>query len=143
VSNQTTTPLQTLRTQLLQRWRQFPPERLDELDAELDAALTQAQAAKPEMLTVMNPVSRPLRLRLAVLVSDRDLDPLYRLEWAELAVSDRGRCYLVYRRRDGGDYAIEWSPSTTLPASMADDLSDVLALALLEDDGDGDGNEAV
>jgi hypothetical protein len=128
--------LQHLLDQLLQRWRQFPPDRLAELSGELETALAEAGNAQPELLTVMNPTSRPLRLRLAVLVSDRDLDTFYRQEWAELAVSDRGRCYLVYRRRGGGDYAIEWSPATTLPASMAGELSEVLALALLEGDAD-------
>ena len=109
-----------------------------ELESELEAALESAKTADAEMMTVMNPVSRPLRLRLAVLVSDAGLDTFYRQEWAELAVSHQGRCYLVYRRRDGGSYAIEWSPATTIPATMAGQLSDVLALAILEGDGDDD-----
>ena len=92
--------------------------------------------AQPEVLTVMNPVSRPVHLRLAALVSDKDLDTMYQQEWGELAVSHEGRCYLVYRRRDGGDYAIEWSPNTNLPATMMTRLSEPLAAALLGGDGD-------
>lgn len=133
------TPLQRLRTQLLQRWQHFPVEHSVALDTELQSALEQAAAAKPEVITVMNPTSRPQRLRLAVLVSDTALDSLYHREWAELAVSDKGVLYLVYRRSDGGDYAVEWSSATPIPTSMLDHLSESLALALFEqDDSDHD-----
>ena len=87
-------------------------------------------------MTVMNPVSRPMRLRLAVLVSDAGLDRMYRQEWAELSLDRDGRCYLVYRRGDGGAYAIEWSPATTVPESMMKALPESLARAMLEGDTD-------
>lgn len=128
--------LARLCAQLLQRWHAFPADQRAALEEELNAALATAAAAKAELLTVMNPTSRPQRLRLATLVSDASLDSMYRREWAELAVSDAGRCYLVYRRRDGGDYAVEWSPATSLPTPMTGLLSEPLALAMLGTDAD-------
>ena len=130
------TPLERLRAQLLARWRAFPEDQHEALDALLAAGLDEAEAAPAEVITVMNPVSRPARLRLAALVSDAGLDRMYRQEWAELSVSDRGHCYLVYRRRDGARYAIEWSPATSIPESMMSALPDVLALAMLDGDTD-------
>ena len=130
------TPLALLRAQLLQRWRNFPEDKSEQLDLELKEALNRAADSEPELVTVMNPVSRPQRLRLAVLVTDADLDTMYQQEWGELAVSDTGRCYLIYRRRENSDYAIEWSPSTSIPTTMMNGLSDPLATALLESDGD-------
>jgi len=121
-----------LREQVLQRWTEFP--EADAFDQALREVLVQAAEAVPEVLTVSTPTSRPMRLRLAVLAVDRNLDPFYQREWAELAVSDRGVCYLVYRRRDGGHYAIEWSPSTVLPGTMNQQLPDLLAMAMLEGD---------
>lgn len=132
------TPLQRLRAQLLGRWEHFPSEWSDVLDLELTAALERASASQSEVITVMNPTSRPLHLRLAALVSDAGLDIMYKQEWAEFSVSDHGRCYLVYRRRAGEDYAIEWSPTTTMPASMLSLLSEPLARAILGGDGDDD-----
>jgi len=131
-----TTPLALLRAQLLQRWQSFPEDKSKQLDLELQEALERAAGSEPELVTVMNPVSRPQRLRLAVLVTDADLDTMYQREWGELAVSDAGRCYLIYRRREDGDYAIEWSPATSIPTTMMNRLSDPLATALLESDGD-------
>lgn len=127
-------PLAQLCNSLLQRWRAFPQTQRAALEAELGAALTAAAAAEPELITVMNPTSRPQRLRLAVLVSDASLDTMYAREWAELSVSSDGHCYLVYRRRDGGDYAVEWSPATALPTAMSGLLSEPLALALYGSD---------
>ena len=126
--------LQNLRAQLLQRWDNFPLDQSTALDELLSESLCIAQTTKPEIITVMNPISRPQRLQLATLVSDKGLDTLYELEWAELAVSSLGHCYLIYRRRDGGDYAIKWSPATNLPATMASRLPECLAMAMLEDD---------
>ena len=130
--------IERLLRQLLQRWTQFPDEQLQALRELLSDALTRACSAEPQVLTVTNPVSRPQRLRLATLVSDPGLDTMYQREWAELAVSSRGDCYLVYRRLDGGDYAIEWSPATTLPTTMFAQLPECLALALLDSDNDPD-----
>ena len=132
------TPAARLRSQLLTRWRAFPESERGALDALLDGALERAAAAEAEVLTVMNPVSRPQRLRLAVIVGEGDLDSMYHNEWAELSVSHEGRCYLVYRRRDGGDYAVEWSPATMLPPTLMRRLPDPLATALLEGDVDGE-----
>ena len=127
--------LARLRAQVLARWRAFPDARRGELDALLAGALTRAAAADPEVLTVMDPTSRPQRLRLAIVVAEADLDSFYHNEWAELAVSHDGRLFLVYRRRDGGDYAVTWSQATTVPAPIMRALPDVLAVALLESDG--------
>lgn len=126
--------LDRLRARILARWTEFPPADRPQLDAVLEDALSRAACAPREVLTVAGVSTHPLPLRLAVLVSDAELDTMYRQEWAELSVSDGGRCYLVYRRRDGGDYAVEWTPATTLPESMARALPDVLALALLGGD---------
>ena len=135
------TAMQRLRTQLLQRWTRFPAAPRAALDELLRDGLARAATAASETITVTSPVSRSQRLRLATLVSDRALDAMYQQEWAELAVSSSGRCYLIYRRRDGGDYAIEWSPSTTLPTTMTALLPDELALAMLE--GDDEENDPV
>ena len=127
--------LARLRTQVLARWNVFPDTLRDELDALLAGALEKAAAAPPEILTVMDPASRPQRLRLATVVAEADLDSFYHNEWAELAVSHDGRLFLVYRRRDGGDYAVTWSQATTVPAPVMQALPDVLATAMLEGDG--------
>ena len=129
--------LARLRTQILVRWNSFPAVRSGELDALLTDALVRAEATEPEVLTVMDPASRPQRLRLATVVAEADLDSFYHNEWAELAISHDGRLFLVYRRRDGGDYAVTWSQATTIPASVMRALPDVLATAMLESDGAG------
>ena len=129
--------LARLRAQVLARWSMFPKTLDDELDTLLAEALARAAAAKPEVLTVMDPASRPQRLRLATVVAKADLDSFYHNEWAELAISHDGRLFLVYRRRDGGDYAVTWSQATTIPAPIMQALPDVLATAMLESDGAG------
>ena len=130
-------PLARLRAQILVRWNAFPEARSGELDALLTSALERAAAAVPEVLTVMDPSSRPQRLRLATVVEAADLDSFYHNEWAELAISHDGRLFLVYRRRDGGDYAVTWSQATTVPVPVMQRLPDVLATAMLESDGTG------
>ena len=130
-----TDPLARLRGQLLTRWARFPPDRDAELDALLGDVLQQAAASEAEILTVMDPAARPQRLRLAHVVDAVDLDSFYHNEWAELSISSDGRCFLVYRRRDGGDYAVTWSTATAVPAALMQALPDVLALAMLEGDG--------
>ena len=137
-SSAPSTPIERARAQLLARWRRFPEADDVALRALLEPAIARAVEADPELMTVMNPVSRPMRLRLAVLVSDAGLDRMYRQEWAELSLDLNGRCYLVYRRGDGGKYAIEWSPATTVPESMMKALPDCLARAMLEGDSDAD-----
>ena len=129
--------LARLRAQILARWSAFPETLRGELDALLADALARAAAAAPEVLTVMDPASRPQRLRLTVVVGQADLDSFYHNEWAELAISHDGRLFLVYRRRDGGDYAVTWSQATTIPAPVMQGLPDVLATAMLESDGAG------
>ena len=129
--------LARLRAQILVRWSSFPEARNGELDALLTDALERAAAAAPEVLTVMDPASRPQRLRLATVVEAADLDSFYHNEWAELAISHDGRLFLVYRRRDGGDYAVTWSQATTVPVPVMQGLPDVLATAMLESDGPG------
>ena len=129
--------LARLRSQVLVRWSAFPETLRDKLDALLTDALERASAANPEILTVMDPASRPQRLRLATVVAEADLDSFYHNEWAEIAISHDGRLFLVYRRRDGGDYAVTWSQATTVPAPVMQALPDVLATAMLESDGPG------
>jgi len=102
-----------------------------QLKAELSSAINQCFTNDPERITVMNPVSRPTRMRLGVLLTDAGLDTMYSQESAELSVSDTGKLYLVYRRSQSGDYAIEWTPATTLPPTMMDSLSEPLAEVLL------------
>ena len=127
--------LARLRGQILVRWHAFPAEQSSRLDALLADALARAAQAEPEVLTVMDPASRPQRLRLATVVAKADLDSFYHNEWAELAISHHGRLFLVYRRRDGGDYAVTWSPATMIPVPVMQALPDVLATAMLESDG--------
>ena len=122
--------------QLLARWRSFPPRSMEALDRLLDEALERAGRAEPELLTVMNPVSRPMRLRLAPIAADADLDRMYHRASAELSVGADGRCYLVYRQLDGGDYAVLWSGATSLPEALLSRLPEALAVALLESDLD-------
>lgn len=130
--------LARLRAQVLVRWRAFPDTLRGELDALLADAIARAAAADPEVLTVMDPASRPQRLRLATVVAEADLDSFYHNEWAELAISHDGRLFLVYRRRDGGDYAVTWSLATTVPVPVMQALPDVLATAMLESDSAGE-----
>ena len=127
--------LERLRAQILSRWSAFPGALGRELDALLAETLERAAQARPEVLTVMDPASRPQRLRLATVVGSADLDSFYHNEWAELAISHDGRLFLVYRRRDGGDYAVTWSQATTIPIPVMEALPDVLATAMLENDG--------
>ena len=129
--------LARLRAQVLARWNEFPETLRGDLDTLLADALERAAASPAEVLTVMDPASRPQRLRLATVVAEADLDSFYHNEWAELAVSHDGRLFLVYRRRDGGDYAVTWSLATTIPAPVMQALPDVLATAMLESDGAG------
>ena len=132
-------PRTRAKEQLLVRWRAFPAPAMEALDRLLDEALARAGQAEPELLTVMNPVSRPMRLRLAPVAADADLDRMYHRASAELSVSTDGRCYLVYRQRDGGDYAVLWSAATSLPEALLSRLPDPLATALLESDQDDAG----
>ena len=129
-------PRARAREQLLARWRSIPDHVGEALDRLIDDGLARAGQAKPEILTVMNPVSRPVRLRLAPLAADADLDRMYHRASAELSVSADGRCYLVYRQLDGGDYAVLWSAATSLPEALLSRLPEPLAVALLESDLD-------
>jgi len=122
--------------QLLARWRSFPPHSMEALDRLLDEALERAGRSEPEVLTVMNPVSRPMRLRLAPIAADADLDRMYHRASAELSVGADGRCFLVYRQLDGGDYAVLWSGATSLPEALLSRLPEPLAEALLDSDLD-------
>ena len=101
-----------------------------EIERELGEALARATAATPAVITVMNPVTRPVTLQLAVLATDDQLDTMYAQEWGEFSLGADGELYLVYRRRDGNDYATRWTPATTLPASLLGALSPAL-LALV------------
>ena len=130
------TPRARAKEQLLARWHAFPSGAMDALDRLLDDGLARAGESEPEILTVMNPVSRPVRLRLAPIAADADLDRMYHRASAELSISPDGRCYLVYRQLDGGDYAVLWSGATSLPEALLSRLPEPLAIALLESDLD-------
>ena len=119
-----------LRTQLTAGWETFPDA--EGLDVLLQEALTRASDAEPQVITVTSPVSRPMRLRLARLGDPANLDSFYRGESAELCVSQQGCCYLVYRRSDGGEYAVEWSSATLVPEQLMRNLPDVLAAAMFD-----------
>ena len=127
----TAKPLARLRAQLVQDDSVVEEGDDAALDALLIGALVEAAAAAPELMTVSSPVSRPQRLKLSVLVSDEGLDSMYGKERAELAVSHDGVCYPVYRRSDGGDYAVVWSPSTLMAPTTMSKLPDVLVVAML------------
>jgi hypothetical protein len=127
----TAKPLARLRAQLVQDDSVVEEGDDAALDALLIGALVEAAAAAPELMTVSSPVSRPQRLKLSVLVSDEGLDSMYGKERAELAVSHDGVCYLIYRRSDGGDYAVVWSPSTLMAPTTMSKLPDVLVVAML------------
>ena len=132
-------PRARAKEQLLARWRTFPSGAMEALDRLLDDGLARAGQTEPEILTVMNPVSRPVRLRLAPIAADADLDRMYHRASAELSISPDGRCYLVYRQLDGGDYAVHWSGATSLPEALLSRLPEPLATALLESDLDDAG----
>ncbi len=59
--------LDRLKEQFLARWDTFPDDAETALDDLLEQALAQARVAEPEVITVMNPVSRPH----AISASDR------------------------------------------------------------------------
>ena len=130
----TLSPRARLKEQFLAQWDNFPGDASDALDELLSRALVEAGDAQAEVITVMNPVSRPQRLLLGALATDAGLDRMYRREWAEFSVSSDGKIYLVYRRRGDSPYAIQWSHSTTLPETMLNVLPDALVLALLQTD---------
>ena len=130
VTSEQSPVLERLRSQLLVRWKSFP--RQEELDELLRAALVAAKANDVQVITVTSPVSRPARLRLAPLAKPADLDSFYHGEAAELCAADDGVCYLVYRRTDGGDYAVEWSSATLMPEQLMRGLPEVLAIAMFD-----------
>lgn len=114
------------------RWDAVPDALRDELAALFAPALAAADAAEPETLLVANPVTRPQRLRLGVVATDRDLDRMYRMEWCELGVTARGELILVYRRRNGDHYATVYDAGVTLPETLVIQLPPALAEALLD-----------
>jgi hypothetical protein len=123
-------PMANLQEQLVVNWSKFA--RQDELDELLLEALTRAAKTDVQLITVTSPASRLLRLRLAPVTERASLDTLYNGESAELSVSDDGRCFLVYRRNDGGDYAVQWSTATLVPEALLREIPDVLASAMFD-----------
>ena len=122
--------LQRALEQIVVNWDAYP--QLVALKTLLAGALKEAKSAEVQVLTVTSPVSRPARLRLNALTELVSLDTFYGGEPAELCVNHDGRCYLVYRRSDGGDYAVEWSSATLMPESLMRALPDVLAAAMFD-----------
>ena len=122
--------LQRALEQIVVNWDAYP--QLEPLKTLLAGALKEAKSAEVQVLTVTSPVSRPARLRLNALTELISLDTFYGGESAELCVNHDGRCYLVYRRSDGGDYAVEWSSATLMPESLMRSVPDVLAAAMFD-----------
>jgi hypothetical protein len=122
--------LARLRAQLTAGWQSFPA--LEELDHTLRAAYAEACGAEPRMITVASPTSRLVRRRFARLGEGGDLDAFYHGESAELCIADDGVCYLVYWRKDGGDYAVEWSSATAVPEPVLHGLPDVVLTAMYD-----------
>ena len=121
--------LQRALEQIVVNWDAYP--QLEALKTLLAGALKEAKSAEVQVLTVTSPVS-PARLRLKTLTELTSLDAFYGGESAELCLNHDGRCYLVYRRSDGGDYAVEWSSATLMPESLMRALPDVLAAAMFD-----------
>ena len=119
-----------LRSQLVVGWESFPA--VDELDATLGKAFQAARVAAPQMITVTSPTSRLVRRRFAPLGEVGSLDSFYHGESAELCVADDGVCYLVYKRSDGGDYAVAWSSATAVPEPVLRGLPDVVLQAMYD-----------
>jgi hypothetical protein len=109
----------------------FPADLLIELEGELRPALAAAAAAAPETIMVSDATSRPLPLRLAVVVADHGADPMYQREWVEFAVEARGGLYVVYRFKNGEDHAVPWMPSISLPDGLMRSFGPALAAAVL------------
>jgi len=126
--------LDRLETECCQRWQHFPADQREALRELLLGALDGAVRAVPETILVTNPTSRPQRLRLHPVASDRELDRMYHQEWCELSVASGGGLYLVYRRRDGEDYATRYDAGVTMPATLCESLPEPLAEALLGGD---------
>ena len=122
--------LQRALNQVVVNWDVYP--RLEALKTLLSEAIEEAKCAEVQVFTVSSPVSRPARLRLKTLTELTSLDAFYGGESAELCLNHDGRCYLVYRRSDGGDYAVEWSSATLMPESLMRALPDVLAAAMFD-----------
>ena len=122
--------LQRALEQIVVNWDAYP--RLEALKTLLAGAIEEAKCAEVQVLTVSSPVSRPARLRLKTLTELTSLDAFYGGESAEFCLNHDGRCYLVYRRSDGGDYAVEWSSATLMPESLMRALPDVLAAAMFD-----------
>lgn len=118
--------------QITPGWDDFP--EAGALRALIEDALARAAGAERESLTITSPTSRRRSVRLAVLCGPASLDSFYAGEAAELSTSDTGECYLVYRRNDGGDYAVQWSTATALPESLVAACPDVLARAMFDGD---------
>lgn len=119
-----------LRAQLVVGWVSFPA--VDELEATLRDAYEAACAAPSQMITVASPTSRLVRRRFAALGEGGSLDSFYHGESAELCVADDGVCYLVYKRSDGGDYAVVWSSATAVPEPVLRGLPDVVLQAMYD-----------
>lgn len=116
-------------------WSHFPDDDRQELAELLATGIEAAANNERQTITVMNPTSRPVPLRLSALATDTSIDGMYQQEWCEFSIDSAGKCYLVYRRRDGQDYCVGWSSATSLPETLQHALPPILALALLSSDG--------
>lgn len=125
--------VESVRKQCWSRWPTPPESDVTALDAMFTPLLQQAAEATAETLLVTNPTSRPRRLQLAVICDDRSLDAMYHQEWCELSIAANGLLLLIYRRRDGDDYAVSWDAAVTLPSTLLPQVPDELAVALFDE----------
>lgn len=114
---------------LTARWSAFPEPHASALRERLEQALSQAQAASPEVITVAGTTTRPQVLRFAVLATASS-DDWYHQEWSEFCVAAEGGAWIVYRRRDGQHYAAPYSAGSALPEGLMTNLEPCLVLAL-------------
>ncbi|TVR11268.1 MAG: hypothetical protein EA401_11255 [Planctomycetota bacterium] len=122
-------PVEALFSALTVRWSTFPEPYASELRQRLHTALEEAQAAKPEVITVAGTTTKPAVLRLSCLARC-STDSMYAREWAEFCIAAEGGAWVVYRREDHQDYAAAWTQGTALPEGLMQVLEPYLVMAL-------------
>lgn len=130
----TNDPVDALYSTLTVRWTTFPQPHASQLRQRLQAALDEAQAAQPEVITVAGTTTKPAVLRLACL-GRCSTDSMYAREWAEFCVAAEGGAWIVYRRKDHQDYAAAWTQGSALPEGLMQALEPCLVMALYGGDG--------
>lgn len=112
-------------------WDDFP--EAEELRAFLSEQIAKAGENELELLTIAGATSRPRPLRLVVLATGFN-EQLYRREWTELSLSSAGDILVIFRDKDGGDYATPMGTASALPESLMSNLPPIVAMAVLGND---------